>query len=131
MRRPMLMASPPLPPFPPERPLIESQTQHPEALQQISYLEDQSRYQRTVSIEESSTIKPSFVKPLANLGEVMEGKYAHFEAQLHPVSDPFMRIEWFKDGKPITASKQSSLIDLLFYSSIFINILEGKLSYSL
>ncbi|XP_042888253.1 titin-like isoform X7 [Penaeus japonicus] len=93
-----------------ERPLIESQTQHPEALQQISYLEDQSRYQRTVSIEESSTIKPSFVKPLANLGEVMEGKYAHFEAQLHPVSDPFMRIEWFKDGKPITASSRINVI---------------------
>ncbi|KAG7174091.1 Titin-like 19 [Homarus americanus] len=93
-----------------ERPLIESQTQHPEAMQQISYLEDQSRYQRTVSIDESTTIKPTFVKPLCNLGEVIEGKYAHFEAQLHPVSDPFMKIEWFKDGKHITASSRINVI---------------------
>lgn len=92
-----------------ERPLIESQTQHPEAMEQIGYLEDQSRFQRTISIEECSTIKPTFVKPLTNLGEVLEGKYAHFEGQLHPVSDPFMRIEWFKDGKHITASKSTTL----------------------
>ncbi|KAK8746938.1 hypothetical protein OTU49_016904 [Cherax quadricarinatus] len=93
-----------------ERPLIESQTQHPEAMEKISYLEDHSRYQRTISIDESSTIKPTFVKPLSNLGEVLEGKYAHFEAQLHPVSDPFMRIEWFKDGKHITASSRINVI---------------------
>ncbi|KAK3888336.1 hypothetical protein Pcinc_007597 [Petrolisthes cinctipes] len=93
-----------------DRPLIESQTQHPEAMEQIGYLEDQSRFQRTISIEESSTIKPTFVKPLTNLGEVLEGKYAHFEGQLQPVSDPFMRIEWFKDGKHITASSRINVI---------------------
>lgn len=88
-----------------ERPLIERQTQHPEAMEQIGYLEDQSRFQRTISMEESSHIKPTFIKPLTNLGEVLEGKYAHFEAQVQPLSDPFMRIEWYKDGKSITASE--------------------------
>lgn len=84
-------------------------------MEQIGYLEDQSRFQRTISIEEYSTIKPTFVKPLTNLGEVLEGKYAHFEGQLQPVSDPFMRIEWFKDGKHITASKSITLYTLWRY----------------
>ena len=96
-----------------ERPHIESGTHHPEAMEQISYLEDASRYQRTTSIEEHASIKPQFIKPLTNLGEVTEGKYAHFEAQLHPVSDPFMKIEWFKDGKHITASKFKNIINLI------------------
>lgn len=74
-------------------------------MQQISFLEDSSRYQRTSSVDEQSNVKPTFVKPLVNLGEIQEGKYAHFEAQLHPVSDPYMKIEWFKDGQAITASE--------------------------
>lgn len=105
-----------------ERPLIESQTQHPQALQQINFLEDQSRYQRSLSIEEHASIKPNFVKPLNNLGEVLEGKYAHFEAQLHPVSDPFMRIEWFKDGKPITAS--SRINHIYNFGYVALNIMQ-------
>lgn len=96
--------------MPPERPLIERQTQHPEAMEQIGYLEDQSRFQRTISMEEYSHIKPTFIKPLTNLGEVLEGKYAHFEAQVQPLSDPFMRIEWYKDGKGITASEYQGSI---------------------
>lgn len=74
-------------------------------MEQIGYLEDQSRFQRSISMDEVSHIKPSFIKPLTNLGEVLEGKYAHFEAQVQPLSDPFMRIEWYKDGKSITASE--------------------------
>ncbi|KAG0723055.1 Titin [Chionoecetes opilio] len=93
-----------------DRPLIERQSQHPEALQQIGYLEDQSRFQRSISMEEYANVKPTFIKPLTNLGEVLEGKYAHFEAQVQPLSDPFMRIEWYKDGKSITASSRINVI---------------------
>lgn len=38
------------------------------------------------------------------MGDLQEGRNAHFEAQLNPVSDPTMKVEWYKDGKPITAS---------------------------
>ena len=62
-------------------------------------------------MDDQSSIKPTFVKSLVNLGDVQEGKYAHFEAQLHPVSDPFMKIDWFKDGKPITASECDTYYD--------------------
>ncbi|RXG68646.1 Titin, partial [Armadillidium vulgare] len=93
-----------------DKPVIESGTQHPDALQKISYLEDQHKYQRTESVDEQSNIKPTFVKTLNDLGDIYEGKYAHFEAQIHPVSDPYMKIEWFKDGKPITASSRINVI---------------------
>jgi titin len=39
-----------------------------------------------------------------------EGAYAHFEAQIQPVSDPYMRIEWYKDGRSITASSRITTI---------------------
>ena len=92
------------------RATIESTSQHPESLEQIQMLEDYSRYQRTVSMEETVNQLPVFVKPLRDLGPMNEGAYAHFEAQINPVSDPYMRIEWAKDGRSITASSRISTI---------------------
>lgn len=89
---------------------IEQTSQHPESLQYISNLEDYSRYQRTESVEEFQAQKPAFIRPLHDLGQLNEGRNAHFEAQLTPVSDPTMKLEWYKDGKPITASEYNLLI---------------------
>lgn len=47
------------------------------------------------------------------MGDLQEGRNAHFEAQLHPVSDPTMKVEWYKDGKPITASMSQSLSKMI------------------
>ena len=84
---------------------IEQSSQHPDSLQYIQQLEDYSRYQRTESVEETSAQRPVFIRPLQQLGELQEGRNAHFEAQLTPVSDPTMKVEWYKDGRPITASE--------------------------
>lgn len=84
---------------------IDQKSQYPDSLQYISQLEDYSKYQRTESVEEISPVKPQFIRALRDLGQLQEGRNAHFEAQLSPVSDPTMRVDWFKDGKPITASK--------------------------
>ena len=93
------------------RATIESMSQHPESLEQIQMLEDYSRYQRNTSVEETlSGSRPVFVKPLHDLGLMNEGAYAHFEAQIQPVSDPYMRIEWYKDGRSITASSRITTI---------------------
>lgn len=93
------------------RATIESTSQHPESLEQIQMLEDYSRYQRNTSVEETlSGSRPVFVKPLHDLGVMNEGAYAHFEAQIQPVSDPYMRIEWYKDGRSITASSRITTI---------------------
>lgn len=88
-----------------ERVGIERSSQYPESLPYIDQLEDYSKYNRTDSVDETTPQRPAFVRPLHDVGEVNEGRNAHFEAQLTPVSDPTMRVEWYKDDKPITASK--------------------------
>uniref|UniRef100_A0A1B0FY72 Ig-like domain-containing protein n=1 Tax=Phlebotomus papatasi TaxID=29031 RepID=A0A1B0FY72_PHLPP len=101
-----------------QRASIEQRPQHPESLQQIQQLEDYSKYQRAESIEEMTNQKPVFIKPLVNLGDIEEGRNAHFEAQLTPVSDPTMRVEWYKDGRPITASSRITAIFNFGYVSL-------------
>lgn len=81
---------------------IERTSQHPDSLQYIQQLEDYSKYTRGESIDETVSQKPHFIRPLRDLGELQEGRNAHFEAQLTPVSDPTMKVEWYKDGRPIT-----------------------------
>lgn len=97
---------------------IEQRTQHPASLQQIQQLEDYSKYQRSESVDEMVNQKPVFIRPLINLGNLEEGRNAHFEAQLAPVSDPTMRVEWYKDGRPITASSRITAIFNFGYVSL-------------
>uniref|UniRef100_A0A182WJ15 Ig-like domain-containing protein n=1 Tax=Anopheles minimus TaxID=112268 RepID=A0A182WJ15_9DIPT len=108
------------------RPPIEQQTQHPSSLDQIQHLEDYSKYVRTDSIEEVVNQKPGFTRPLQDLGELEEGRNAHFEAQITPVSDPTMRVEWYKDGRPITASSRITAIFNFGYVSLNIMHLRAE-----
>lgn len=88
---------------------IELSSQHPDSLQYIQQLEDYSRYERQETVDESSSQKPVFIRPLQDLGELQEGRNAHFDAQLTPVSDPTMKVEWYKDGQPFAASEFQTL----------------------
>uniref|UniRef100_A0A182TG18 Ig-like domain-containing protein n=1 Tax=Anopheles melas TaxID=34690 RepID=A0A182TG18_9DIPT len=108
------------------RPPIEQQTQHPSSLDQIQHLEDYSKYVRTESIEEVVNQRPGFTRPLQDLGELEEGRNAHFEAQITPVSDPTMRVEWYKDGRPITASSRITAIFNFGYVSLNIMHLRAE-----
>lgn len=101
-----------------QRPSIEQSSQHPDSLQYIQQVEDYAKYQRQESIDESNNQKPVFIRPLQNLGDLEEGRNAHFEAQLQPVSDPTMRVEWYKDGRPITASSRITAIYNFGYVSL-------------
>lgn len=109
-----------------QKPAIEKSTQHPSSLEYIQHLEDYSKYQRSESLEESTTHKPQFIRPLQTLGELEEGKNAHFEAQLTPVSDPTMRVEWYKDGRAITASSRITAIFNFGYVSLNIMHLRAE-----
>ncbi|GLH07319.1 LOW QUALITY PROTEIN: Titin [Gryllus bimaculatus] len=100
---------------------IEQSSQHPDSLQYIQQLEDYSHYQRQESLEETIYQRPNFIRPLQNLGELQEGRNAHFEAQLTPVSDPSMKVEWYKDGKTITAS--SRITTLFNFGYVSLNIM--------
>lgn len=101
-----------------QRPSIEQSSQHPSSLQHIQQVEDYAKYTRQESIDESNNQKPVFIRPLQNLGDLEEGRNAHFEAQLAPVSDPTMRVEWYKDGRPITASSRITAIYNFGYVSL-------------
>lgn len=109
-----------------QKPAIEKSTQHPSSLEYIQHLEDYSKYQRSESIEETSTHMPHFIRPLQDLGDIEEGKNAHFEAQLTPVSDPTMRVEWYKDGRAITASSRITAIFNFGYVSLNIMHLRAE-----
>ena len=91
----------------PGRITIDSSSQHPHSVEEIQRLEDYSRYTRMESEEETRAHPPVFTKQLTNLGQLVEGSYAHFEAQIQPVSDPYMRVEWFHNGRSLTASKSA------------------------
>ena len=45
---------------------------------------------------------PVFVHKPRSLNNLIEGQNAHFEAKVTPITDPSLRIEWYKDGRPIT-----------------------------
>lgn len=105
---------------------IERTSQHPDSLQYIQQLEDYSQYQRSESIEETSSQRPVFIRPLQDLGELQEGRNAHFEAQLTPVSDPTMKVEWYKDGRAITASSRITTIYNFGYVSLNIMHLRAE-----
>lgn len=105
---------------------IEKSSQHPDSLQYIQQLEDYSKYQHTESVDEQATHRPQFIRPLQELGELQEGRNAHFEAQLTPVSDPTMRVEWYKDGKAITASSRITTIFNFGYVSLNIMHLRAE-----
>lgn len=69
----------------------------------IRHLEDYEKYQRQESIEETVSQPPVFIRPLKSLENLLEGSFAHFEAQITPVSDPTMKVEWLFNGQPLTA----------------------------
>lgn len=109
-----------------QKPTIEKSSQHPTSLEYIQHLEDYSKYQRTESVEETVTQKPQFIRPLQDLGDFEEGQNAHFEAQITPVSDPTMRVEWYKDGRAITASSRITAIFNFGYVSLNIMHLRAE-----
>ena len=79
--------------------LLESQ--HPQGLEKIRYLEDDSRYARSVKEETTISIKPRFLGPLKGTNKIVEGQRAHFEIRLEPMNDPNMKVEWYFNQKII------------------------------
>lgn len=92
--------------------LLESQ--HPEGLERIQYLEDASRYKRHELVDEVVNVKPKFITKPKNQENLRERQHAHFECKLEPVTDSNLKVEWFKNGRPVT-------IGNLIISSLFLS----------
>lgn len=84
-----------------QRDLI-TETQNQSGLEKIQYLEDSSRYKRSEFEDEQVNVKPRFVTKPKDLTKLREGQHAHFECKLEPVTDPNLKVEWFKNGRPVT-----------------------------
>lgn len=78
------------------------ETHHPGGLEKIQNLEDSSRYRRSDLVDEIINVKPRFVIKPKDLNNLREGRQAHFECKLEPVTDPNLKVEWFKNGQPVT-----------------------------
>lgn len=88
---------------------------------------DMKMRQTTVRVEsEPLPDKPKFVRGLVDLRDKPEGSTVHLEAQVNPISDHTMRIEWLKDGKAITASSRIGTIFSFGYVSLNITDLRAE-----
>jgi hypothetical protein len=81
-------------------------TQNETGLEQIQYLEDRSRYQRSEFVEETTKQAPIFTTSLKHIN-IKEGQRAHFECRLIPVSDPTMKVEWFHNNVPVKSGESA------------------------
>lgn len=77
-------------------------TQNQGGLEKIQMLEDITRHRRSEFYDEVINVRPRFVTKPKDLNNMREGKHAHFECKLEPVTDTNLKVEWFKNGRPIT-----------------------------
>ncbi|CAG2164046.1 unnamed protein product [Oppiella nova] len=94
-----------------------------EGIEKLQTVEDWELYSREQHITEERRTKPTFAKSLS-LQEVMEGANARFEAQITPVNDPTLRIEWFLNGQPLMLGSRVSTVFSFGYISL--NIAEVR-----
>ena len=83
---------------------LELDTQNPEGLKKIRYLEDLTRFARPEAVDPDVNQAPRFLTKFHN-AIVEEGGLAHFENRIEPVNDPSMKIEWFHNDKQLTVGK--------------------------
>lgn len=91
---------------------IVTESEHEAAMQQISYLESESKNQRLVTEEEAVKQAPTFTKTLKNV-EITEGQNVHLEARLAPTGDSTMRVEWTVNGQPLKTGKKGQTYSTL------------------
>merc|ERR1719402_887291 len=100
---------------------IESEM-HSQSLKMVQ----ESHQSQQVIVQEEIQPAPKFTRPLNNLGERLEGSSIKLEGQINPSSDSNMKIEWYKDGQPITASSRIGTIFSFGYVSLNISDLRAE-----
>ena len=71
-----------------------------QALEQRASRNAQHRLIDNDGLASDASESPHFLTKLRSL-DLREGKRAHFEAKLEPITDPHLQVEWLKDGQPI------------------------------
>ncbi|CAG9532190.1 unnamed protein product [Cercopithifilaria johnstoni] len=88
---------------------IYGDTQHMESWMRIQELEAPKA--PLPEMPPSPKILPRFLTHIQSPGDLYEGQSAHFEATIEPIDDPDLRIQWFLNGSPISASSRVKMIN--------------------
>ena len=81
-------------------------SQHPEGWEKMQEMESR-RVGGRLEVEEPTISSPKFLKQLQGVTTLAEGQHAHFEAQIEPINDSKLRVEFLHNGKQL---KQASRI---------------------
>lgn len=86
--------------------ILPSSPHRPEQGPEIIYLRHVERAKPRQAPGESDRVypPPQFIVPLKDVVQ-NEGGKVHMEARIEPVGDPTMYIEWFLNGRSLSASK--------------------------
>lgn len=80
-------------------------TQHPDGLEKIQKLESRGAPMRN-EVAEVPITPPRFTTTLRGTTEIHEGQTAHFEAQVEPIHDSNLKIEFYHNGKPLPSASR-------------------------
>merc|ERR1712128_271396 len=75
-------------------------SQHPEGWEKMRELESRRKGGR-LEVEETAVTAPKFVTQLQGVTSLSEGQSAHFEAQVEPIHDSSLRVEFLHNGKQL------------------------------
>lgn len=82
------------------------ESQRPEGLEKIRQLESHQPFTRTEEPDQVTRQRPVFTQPLQNIDSIPEAGTAHFECRLIPVGDPTLKVEWYRNEKPMEDSSR-------------------------
>lgn len=95
--------------------------------QKYDMVEDSELFKYKKAVEETySKIAPHFVQPLQSNIFGNPGENILLEAQITPVNDPNMRIEWYFNGQPLMSNERISSKFNFGYISLVISNLNEK-----
>ncbi|XP_075588793.1 LOW QUALITY PROTEIN: titin-like [Dermatophagoides farinae] len=95
--------------------------------QKYQQIEDSEFYSYQKEVEESyGKIAPHFVRPLQSQILTTQGATILLEAQITPVNDPNMRIEWYLNGQPLISNERiSSKFNFGYISLVIVDLRES------
>lgn len=79
-------------------------------IEKIAELEGLGQAPAPLSPESDSGKPPEFITTPSDL-VLAENQLAHFECRLIPINDPSMRVEWFHNGKALSAGSRVKTIN--------------------
>jgi titin len=81
---------------------IDMDPLQPDAWQKIQLAEAERNKVPSMFVDTTPQQAPVFTQHLSNFDNLHEGQHVNVEAQVEPRADHNLRIEWFKNGVPLT-----------------------------